>query len=162
MVVVVFQPWTGWWFSRNDIVCIYIIKISLSWQQSSGLYLNLPVRFKYVMQHFICYFHTPYLFPSPPPHFPPQYSHSPQWKSAYFFILNQDKLFLVIALMIFLQYKMIFCINPHYTFDLSNYFSLKLLWQGGVQENGGTATMTLVHVWVLFYLFHPKHMHQGK
>ena len=25
---------------------------------------------------------------------------------------------------------MIFCINPHYTLDVSNYLSLKLLWQG--------------------------------
>ena len=30
-----------------------------------------------------------------------------------------------------------------------------------VQENGGTTTMTLVHVLFLFYLFHPKNMNQG-
>ena len=33
----------------------------------------------------------------------------------------------VIIIVIFLRYKMIFYIDPHYTLDLTNYFSLKLL-----------------------------------
>ena len=37
---------------------------------------------------------------------------------------------LLFILFYFLQCTTIFCIYPHYTLDLSNYFSLKLLWQG--------------------------------
>ena len=54
MVVVGFQPWTGSWFSWNDIVGLYIIKIYVTWKESSVLYLNFGVRFKSVMQHYIC------------------------------------------------------------------------------------------------------------
>ena len=35
----------------------------------------------------------------------------PQWKSEYYFIVHQDNLLFVIVFMIFLQYKIIFCIN---------------------------------------------------
>ena len=64
--------------------------------------------------------------------------------------------------MIFLQYKMIFCIDPHYTLDFLNYYSLKLILQGGGSIKWVTTTMTIVHVRVLIYIFHPKHMNQAK
>ena len=54
MVVVGFQPWTGWWFSWNDIVGIYLPNIYLSWQYRSVLYWNLGVRCNSGMQHYIC------------------------------------------------------------------------------------------------------------
>ena len=41
---------------------------------------------------------------------------------------------------------MIFCIDPHHTLDLSNYFSLRLILQEGVQLNGGNMTKTFVRV----------------
>ena len=37
--------------------------------------------------------------------------HPPQWKSEYYFIVHQDNLLFVIVFMIFLQYKIIFCIH---------------------------------------------------
>ena len=55
----------------------------------------------------------------------------PHCKPTYYLILNQDNLFFVIVFMIFFQYKMILRIYPHNTLYLSNYFSLKLIWQGG-------------------------------
>ena len=71
------QPWTGWWFSWNNLVGIYILQIYLSWQQSSVLYLNLSVTFKSVMQHYIYKFDPPPPFPSPSPHCPPHYPPPP-------------------------------------------------------------------------------------
>ena len=57
----------------------------------------------------------------------PIYLNPPHLKSAYYFILHQDHLFFVNIFIKFLQCKLIFCIDPHYTLDLSNYFNLKLL-----------------------------------
>ena len=54
------------------------------------------------------------LTPSTPPH-PHLISHHstppPHWKSAYYFILHQDKIFFVITLIIYFQYNLIFCTN---------------------------------------------------
>ena len=140
-----FQTWTGWWFSWNDIAGIYIFNIYISWHQRSMIYLNFGVRFKSgTFFKFIAPLHHN---PSPthcPPHYPP--TSLPHWKPSYHFILYQDKFFFVIVFIIFLQYKMIFSIDPHYTLNLFNYFSLWLIWQGGVQVNGGNTTTTLVCV----------------
>ena len=126
MVVVGFQPWTGWWFSWNDIVILYILRISLKWKQNRVLYIIFYTRFKSVIQHYICGFP-----PTPTPTTP-----LPHWKSASYFIWNQDKVFFVIVLIVFLQYKMTLRIYPNYKLDLSKNFSLKLLWQGGSKKMG--------------------------
>ena len=111
MVVVRLQPWTGWWFSWNDIVRICILNISLSWQQIIVLYLNLAVRFKSGIQQYV--FNIPPPFTSPHHHPIAHHStiHRNQWKSTYYFILYQDKLFFVILKNTFFQYKMTFCIH---------------------------------------------------
>ena len=114
MVVVGFQPSTGSWFSWNGIVGIYILKISISWQHISVIYLNIAVMFKYGIQQYFFKYPTPIHLTPPPPHCPTQYPSPPppsQWKSTYFFTLHQDKLFLVIFLNDIFQYKMIFCIH---------------------------------------------------
>ena len=59
MVEVGFHPCTGWLFSLNDIVGLYILKISLSWHHSSVLYLNLGVRFKSGIQQYVFKYPTP-------------------------------------------------------------------------------------------------------
>ena len=125
------QPWTGSCFLWNDIVGLYILNISLPWQQISVLYLNFGVRSKSGIQKDV--FNLPPSFTTP--HHHPIYHHNtlpspPHWKSAYYFILNQERLLFVIVFIIFLQYKMIFGIYPHYTLDLSNYFISKLILQG--------------------------------
>ena len=103
MVVVGFQPWTGSWFSWNDIVSPYTLKIYLSRQRRSLLYLNFGVRFKYDIQQYVFKFSTPLHHTPPLPHLPPQYPPPPlhHWKSSYYFILYQDKLFFVIVLWYF-------------------------------------------------------------
>ena len=54
--VVGFQTWTCWWFSWTDIalVGLYILKMSLTWKHRSMIYFNFGVRFKYVVQHWVC------------------------------------------------------------------------------------------------------------
>ena len=53
MVVAVFKSWNGWWFSRNDIVGLYIINISLTWKKIIVIHLKFGARFKSVLQHYI-------------------------------------------------------------------------------------------------------------
>ena len=50
-----FQPWTCWWFLWTDlsIVGLYILNMSLTWQQISVTYLNFGGRFKSVIQHYV-------------------------------------------------------------------------------------------------------------
>ena len=73
VVVVVFQPWTGWWFSLNDIVGLYILTISLTWQDSNVLYLNFGIICKSGIHQYVFNI-PPSLHHTPPPlHSPPQY-----------------------------------------------------------------------------------------
>ena len=55
-LVVGFQPWECWWFPWTDIAPVgpYKLKMFLTWQQISVLYLNFGVRFKSSMQYYVC------------------------------------------------------------------------------------------------------------
>ena len=57
----------AWWFSWNDIVGLYKLKISLTWQESSVFYLSCGIRFKSDMQQYIVLYPTPIQHNQPPP-----------------------------------------------------------------------------------------------
>ena len=63
--------------SCYDIVGIYKLKISLTWQESCVFFLSCGIRFKSGMQQYVFLYPTPLQHTPPPPHFPPKYPPPP-------------------------------------------------------------------------------------